>query len=102
MGSPMERLARMEVEYEERQKGRKSRGASYGHVKRRILANEPLTGKTLELALDLVTPETQREGDKLTEFCNGIAKKLQTGHPLDDYERHMMVDVFLLHARLAG
>lgn len=93
----------MEVEfktYDDLRKVRKSRGAGYGHVKRRILANEPLKGKSLELALDLVMPETPRVGDTLTERRYSIAKKLQEGQPLDDHEQHIVVDVLLVHARL--
>lgn len=72
----------------------RSRSAKLGHIKRRLLADEPLTGETLELALSLVngSPETAYQS---------IAEKLKAGAPLNDYECHLMVDVRLLHARLA-
>lgn len=94
-------LDKMEVEfktYEEMKKDKKSRGASYGHVKRRLLKNEPLTGKTLELALELV--ETPPNTGDLPKLSKSISHKLQNGQPLDEYELHVMVDVLLLHARL--
>lgn len=86
--------------YDEMRKGRKARGASYGHVKRRLMANEPLKGKTLELALELVTPAGPVRKDADSDLMNSIARKLNAGHPLNDYEMHIMVDVVLLHARL--
>ena len=93
-------LDEMEVEfktYEEMRKERKARGASYGHVKRRLLKNEPLKGKTLELALDLVDVNGD---DDLSKMGRNIGTKLRKGQPLDEYELHVMVDVILVHARL--
>ncbi|MES2767845.1 MAG: hypothetical protein V4596_01760 [Bdellovibrionota bacterium] len=86
--------------YEEVRKERKARNASYGHVQRRLLKNEPLKGKTLDLALSLVTCDDPNAGVNKDPFAQGIAKKLKAGQPLDDYEIHMMVDVWLLHAKL--
>ncbi|MCS5710428.1 hypothetical protein [Candidatus Berkiella aquae] len=88
------------MDYEERRKARKSRGASYGHVKRRLSRNEPLTGKTLELALDLV-PYNIPAKDQHDELFNSIYSKLNAGQPLNEYEYHIMVDVLLLHANLS-
>lgn len=88
----------LEVEfktYEDMRKERKSRGASYSHVTRRLRAKEPLKGKTLELALSLVG-----DGERGDELMNGIAKKLNAGQPLTDYELHIMVDMVLPHGRL--
>ena len=82
---------------EEVQKERKSRGAKYSHVTRRLNANEPLTGKTLELALDLVG-----DGTGSDKYLNSIATKLKAGEPLSEYEHHIMVDVVLVHERLAN
>ena len=96
-------LDEMTVEFktfDEMKKERKARGASYGHVKRRIMANEPLKGKTPELALELVTPAGPVRDDENSKLMNSIAKKLNAGEPLGEYERHIMVDVVLLHARL--
>jgi hypothetical protein len=57
----------------------RSKSAKYGHVTRRLLRNERLTGKVLESALSVVGQGS-------------------TG----DYELHIMVDVLLLHKRLEG
>ena len=73
----------------------KSISAMCGHVKRRLNANEPLEGRVLEFALDIV----RETGDDL---MNGIAEKLKTGDKLDDYEHHIMVDALLLHVRLGA
>lgn len=86
----------MEVEfktYQELQKERKSRGAQFSHVTRRINNNEQLKGKTLELALNIVGNGTT--GDKMRD---SISNKLRTGQPLDDHEHHLIVDVILPHA----
>ncbi len=88
----------MSIEYEERRKGRKSRGASYGHITRRLNNNEPLTGKALELALELVDVIGD---DEQSKFVRNIGVKLKAGQPLDEYEHHILVDVLMLHARLS-
>lgn len=68
----------------------KSNSARCGHVKRRLLRNERLTGKTLEFALSVVGEDSD------------LADKLRSGQQLSDYELHWMVDVVLLHKRLSG
>lgn len=75
----------------------RSESAKYGHVKRQLLKKERLTGKVLETALDLVG-----QGDTGDSLMDGIATKLIAGQQLSDYDAHLMIDVFLLHARLAG
>lgn len=60
-----------------------------GHVARHISRNEPLTGKVLEFALTVVGEDSD------------IGIKLKNGEQLDEYERHLMLDVYLLHKRLA-
>lgn len=82
--------------FDQVRKERKSRNASYGQVKRRLMENKPLTGKTLEIALDLAG-----DGNTGDKYLDPIAKKLMAGQPLTDYEIHIMVDVRLLHAQLA-
>lgn len=82
---------------EEERNERKSRGASYGHIKRKLNKNEPLTGKNLELALELVDVIGDDEHSK---FLRNVGVKLKAGQPLDEYEHHIMVDVLLLHVRL--
>lgn len=76
--------------YTGQRKAKKARGAKCGHVKRRLLNNEPLEGKTLEYALSILNPE------------DPICAKLQAGEQLTDYELHLMVDVYLLHERLSS
>ncbi len=63
--------------------------AKCGHVKRRLVRGERLTGKVLEFAVSVVG-----EG-------SDIASKLRSGQALSDYELHLMVDVYLLHKRLS-
>ena len=63
--------------------------AKCGHVARRLSRNEALTGKVLEFALSVV-------GDH-----SDIGVKLKKGEQLTGYELHLMVDVHLLHNRLA-
>ncbi len=75
-----------------------STSAKYGHVKRRLVNHQQLTGELLQIALDAVGHGIRPPGDALMD---GIAVKLQAGTTLDPYELHLMVDVFLLHARLA-
>jgi hypothetical protein len=59
------------------------------HVKRRLSQGDPLTGKTLELALDLAQDDE-------------VARKLKAGEELSGYEYHVLVEVILLHARLSS
>lgn len=68
---------------------RKAYSTRVGHVKRRVLNDERLKGDLLKLALEFV-------GDDV------VAEKLKTGAKLDDYEKHIIVDVWALHARLGG
>jgi hypothetical protein len=86
------------IDYEEKRKERKSNGARYSHITRRLNNNEPLTGKTLELALELVNVIGD---DEQSKFIRNIGTKLKTGQQLDEYEHHIMVDVLMLHARLS-
>ncbi len=84
---------------EERRKEQKAKSASYGHVKRCISNNEPLSGKTLEVALDLVNVQGE---DKFSRFVRNIGVKLKAAQPLDEYEYHILVDVLMLHVRIGG
>jgi hypothetical protein len=76
-------------------------GRKCGWVKRKLHAGEPLTGELLEFALRLI-PEPGWEGDKYSEMWASMAQKLNAGEPLGNYEHHLLVDVFLLHARLGA
>jgi len=78
-----------EIRTEEQIRAAKSFGARCGHVKRRLKQGEPLKGKTLELALEYA------QNDE-------VARKLEAGEELSQYEYHVLVEVLLLHARLSG
>lgn len=83
-----ERMAEMfKPDTPERRAERKSFGMRCGHMKRRLRAKERLEGKMLEFALDIANDE--------------IGEKLKAGEPLDDYEMHLMIDVWMLHIRLS-
>jgi len=74
-----------------------------GHVKRHLTQAEPLSGVVLEFALSVIEKtRTCYQGPGKDELLNGIAHKLAAGHPLDEFESHLMIDVFLLHARLGA
>jgi hypothetical protein len=70
--------------------------AKCGHVKRRLLRNEPLTGKVLEFAISVIAESAMAGGDDL---LRRVAYKLRAGEQLDDYELHIMIDVLLPHKR---
>lgn len=72
-----------DVSVEERRE-KKRIGARRGHLKRRLMNNEPLTGEMLEFAISVAGEDSD------------IAKKLRTGQQLSDYELYLMVDVYLL------
>jgi hypothetical protein len=78
----------MESDTPERRAERKRVSARCGHVKRRLVRNERLEGDLLEFAVGVAGEGTD------------IAEKLKAGQQLSGYELHLMVDVFLLHARL--
>lgn len=71
--------------------------AKCGHVKRRLIRNERLTGKVLQFAFGVVEDGRCSLGN---ELADSLAKKLAAGETLTDYELHVMVDVLLLHKRL--
>lgn len=73
----------------EQQAKRKKIITQYGHIKRKLLKGERLKGELLELAVSCARGE---------EFAN----KLRHGEKFTDYEMHLMLDVYLLHARLAA
>lgn len=89
-------------ETEDQRNERMSMSASYGHLTRRLDNREPLTGRTLELALNLVTPDPSAEKSSFTDQLNGMVIKLKSGEVLDEYEAHLIIDVLLVHERLRG
>ncbi|MEA2660107.1 MAG: hypothetical protein QOF64_2842 [Candidatus Binatota bacterium] len=68
---------------------RKRVSTKCGHVKRDLRRNKRLTGKTLEFALTVVGEDSE------------IGDKLKAGRALTEYERHLVIDVQLLHKRLS-
>jgi hypothetical protein len=72
---------------------------TYDNVTRCLLNKEPLTGKTLELALGLVDVHGD---DEQSNFVKNIGVKMKAGQPLDEYEHHMVVDVLMMHAQLGS
>jgi len=85
----------------EKEKARKLRNARCGHIKRKLKRNERLTGDLLKFALEFVEPIPGNE-DEQSKFARRISTKLKHGMTLDDYEFHMVVDVWLLHIRLSS
>lgn len=83
-----------------KEKARKIRNARCGHIKRKLLRNEPLKGELLKLALDILGDPVEGK-DKESMFRKNIATKLKHGMPLEEYECHCVVDMWLLHVRLA-
>jgi hypothetical protein len=86
------------IDYEEMEKERKSMGSRLGHIKRRLAKKEPLTGETLDLAMELVAVHGD---DEKSKFVRNIGVKMGAGQPLDEYEYHILVDVLMLHTRLS-
>jgi hypothetical protein len=78
---------------------RNSRPYDYGAIKKCLSDNEPLTGKPLELALELVDVKGD---DDHSNLIKGIGNKLKAGKPLGEYEHHILVDVLMLHAQLGS
>jgi len=74
-----------------------STSARYGHIKRKLQQGQPLKGELLQMALDAMGASRSSTDAEL----NALALVLQDGKPLDDYQLHLMVDMYLLHARLA-
>ena len=65
-------------------------GNKCARVKRYLLRNKRLTGKTLEFALAVVDHDSE------------IGEKLKAGRALTEYDLHLMIDVLLLHVRLGS
>ena len=73
----------------------RSFSARCGHIARRLNAKQPLTGKVLTLALDIIDEMDHRGAE-----VEAIREKIRTGAQLTDYESHVMVDAVLLNKRL--
>lgn len=79
----------MPDETPEEHTARKAHSARCGHVKRLLSRGERLTGDLLTFVLDM-------------DIDDQIARKLQAGEKLSDYELHLMLDVYLLHQKLGA
>jgi hypothetical protein len=76
-------------------------GKKVAQVKRKLNAGEPLTGDLLEFTLGLL-PDSRPNRTKSDEVWVSIEGKLKAGETLGEYEHHLMVDMVLLHVRLAA
>jgi hypothetical protein len=81
-------LRRLPQRTPEEKAARKKFATQRGHVSRRLYRNERLTGELLEIAVSAA-------------FEESTAEKLRKGEPLTDYEKHLIVDVALLHIRFS-
>ncbi|ARG98265.1 hypothetical protein [Legionella micdadei] len=73
--------------------------SDYKHIKNCLSNKEPLTGKSLEIALELVDVHGD---DEHSIFVRNIGTKMKAGLELDEYEHHIIVDVLMLHAQLGS
>ena len=71
--------------------------SDYDDISKSLGNKEPLTGKALELALELVDIKGD---DEQSKFIKNIGVKMKAGKPLDEYEYHIVVDVLMLHAKI--
>ena len=72
---------------------KRSIGAKCGHVIRRISKGEPLKGKTLKFALEILG---QNEQDSTDSTIYLISNKIKKGQELDDYEKSILEDIGLI------
>lgn len=86
---------------EEEKRLRKSKGAIYGNLERRLENKEPLTGQTLLFALELVAPDSKTEDSNFSDKLAEISKKLKSGKSLNTCEVSIVLDVLLVHHRLS-
>ncbi|QIN33801.1 hypothetical protein [Legionella longbeachae] len=72
--------------------------SNFANIKQCLANNERLTGKELEIALDLVDVLGD---DEQSKFIRNIGIKVKSGEPLDEYEYHILADVLMLHEQLS-
>ena len=77
----------------------KSISARYGHIKRGLSKGEPLKGKALKLALEILGG--YNDNSELSIFMKGIKEKIKSGETLSNYEFHFFVEVVLLYLKLS-
>ncbi|HFE6147623.1 TPA: hypothetical protein ACF9U4_001661 [Legionella pneumophila] len=73
--------------------------SNFANIKQCLVNKERLTGKELEIALDLVDVLGD---DEQSRFVRNIGTKMKAGEPLDEYEYHILVDVLMLHQQLSS
>lgn len=73
--------------------------SNFSNIKQCLVNKERLTGKELEIALDLVDVLGD---DEQSRFVRNIGTKMKEGEPLDEYEYHILVDVLMLHQQLSS
>ncbi|MFO2857372.1 hypothetical protein SCN05_02420 [Legionella pneumophila serogroup 1] len=73
--------------------------SNFANIKQCLTNNVRLTGKELEIALDLVDVLGD---DEQSRFVRNIGTKMKAGEPLDEYEYHILVDVLMLHQQLSS
>ena len=76
----------------------RSESARLGHIKRNLAAGEPLKGKTLKLALEIL--DVDYDNSKFGLFMKGIREKIKSGETLGEYEYHYFVETILQNMKL--
>ena len=69
--------------------------AKCGHLTRKIMAGKDLSGSSLDLAIDIICSSS-------SEWAHELGRKLVRHEKLTDYEKHLMLEVLLLHAKLGA
>ena len=67
--------------------------AKCGQLTRKIMADEDLSGSSLDLTIDIICSSS-------SEWAHELGRKLVGHEKLTDYEKHLMLEVLLLHAKL--
>jgi len=78
---------------------KRSKSACIGHIKRKLLQKQPLTGKSLDLCLNIITPDKENKS-VLSDIVRNICDKILNRLNLDDYELYVLCDVILVHAQI--
>lgn len=68
-------------------------------LKEAIINNEPIKGVLLGLALEII--DKTRIGTSDKDFHDKMKEKIKSGEKLSDYEKHIFVDVLMLHRKLS-
>lgn len=63
-----------------------------------IMNNEPVEGVLLGLALEIIDKGGRGDSDK--DLVDKMKEKIKSGKELTEYEKHIFVDVMMLHRKL--